>query len=303
MKLKINKQKPTEARQESPFIKGAVARMSDWWFLNSKIQPLNSNAKGITLIGLIITIIVLLILTAITIDIAIDGQLFDKAEEAVEKTNAKVNEVQDGVNYWVGKLDEVELEENCTHTYGEWQITREATCIQTGERRKTCTLCGNVVTELIAKEEHTYTNGTCTKCSKECTHTFGEWETITQGTCTATGTKKRTCTKCGQGETDEISATGHSYGNWETTTEATCTEAGTQTKTCSVCNDKQTEAIVALGHNYVNGICSRCNDADLITFTLEGETCTCIRGWDWGTWLESTYNEGLWFSFSGPSRN
>ena len=43
---------------------------------------LHTSQKGITLIALIITIIVMLIFAGITIDIALDGGLFGKAEEA-----------------------------------------------------------------------------------------------------------------------------------------------------------------------------------------------------------------------------
>ena len=44
------------------------------------------NQKAITLIALIITIIVMLILVGVTIDVALDGGLFSKAEEATELT-------------------------------------------------------------------------------------------------------------------------------------------------------------------------------------------------------------------------
>lgn len=43
--------------------------------------------KGITLIALVITIIVMLILVAVTITMAIQGGLFEKAGEAAQKTN------------------------------------------------------------------------------------------------------------------------------------------------------------------------------------------------------------------------
>jgi type II secretory pathway pseudopilin PulG len=60
--------------------------------LNSKKQnhtshiALPTSQKGITLIALIITIIVMLILAGVTIDVALDGGLFSKAEEATELT-------------------------------------------------------------------------------------------------------------------------------------------------------------------------------------------------------------------------
>ena len=52
------------------------------------------NKKGITLIALIITIIVMLILVAVTINVALNGGIFDKATDAKNKTNlAKEKEI------------------------------------------------------------------------------------------------------------------------------------------------------------------------------------------------------------------
>ncbi len=80
--------------------------------------------KGITLIALIITIIVLLILVAITIDIAVDGKLFDTAKEAVDKTNNKVGQQQNRVDELMGELDEVEeWEESQGANEHNWQYT------------------------------------------------------------------------------------------------------------------------------------------------------------------------------------
>jgi len=73
MKSKINKQKPTKARQESPFNKGAVSE-ADWGFFTSK--------NGITLIALIITVIVMLILVSVTIGLTVNSDIFGKAQEA-----------------------------------------------------------------------------------------------------------------------------------------------------------------------------------------------------------------------------
>ena len=51
--------------------------------------------KGITLIALIITIIVMLILVAVTINMAINGGLFEKAGEAVGDTKNEINKEQE----------------------------------------------------------------------------------------------------------------------------------------------------------------------------------------------------------------
>ena len=66
--------------------------------------------KGITLIALIITIIILLILVGVSINLAIKGDLFGSAEKAVNGTNAKVEEQQTAVDELMGELDEVEKE-------------------------------------------------------------------------------------------------------------------------------------------------------------------------------------------------
>ena len=64
--------------------------------------------KGITLIALIITIILLLILVGVSINLAIKGNLFGSAEKAVSGTNDKVAQEQTRVDELMGKLDKVE---------------------------------------------------------------------------------------------------------------------------------------------------------------------------------------------------
>lgn len=45
--------------------------------------------KGITLIALIITIILLLILSAVSVDLVINGNIFIKSEKTVKRANEK----------------------------------------------------------------------------------------------------------------------------------------------------------------------------------------------------------------------
>ena len=75
---------------------------------NAKKQAYKN--KGITLIALIITIIILLILVGVSLNLLIKGDLFGSAEKAVEGTNAKVEEQQTAVDELMGELDEVEKE-------------------------------------------------------------------------------------------------------------------------------------------------------------------------------------------------
>ena len=64
--------------------------------------------KGITLIALIITIIILLILVGVSINLAIKGDLFGSAEKAVSGTNDKVAQEQTRVDELMGELGRVE---------------------------------------------------------------------------------------------------------------------------------------------------------------------------------------------------
>ena len=75
--------------------------------------------KGITLIALIITIIILLILVGVSVNLLIKGDLFGSAQKAVNGTNAKVNEQQTRVDELMGELEKVEAQ-NAAHN---WQYT------------------------------------------------------------------------------------------------------------------------------------------------------------------------------------
>ena len=75
--------------------------------------------RGITLIALIITIIILLILVGVSINLAIKGDLFGSAEKAVNGTNAKVEEEQTRVDELMGKLEDV----NAKNSKHNWQYT------------------------------------------------------------------------------------------------------------------------------------------------------------------------------------
>ena len=67
--------------------------------------------KGITLIALIITIIILLILVGVSINLAIKGDLFGSAEKAVKGTNDKTAQEQTRVDELMGELDKVEKQQ------------------------------------------------------------------------------------------------------------------------------------------------------------------------------------------------
>lgn len=130
-------------------------------------------------------------------------------------------------------------------------------------------------------------------CSGKCKeHTYGEWTTETAATCTATGTRVRTCTKCGEKETDTIAVLDHNYGEWSIKTAATCSTAGERHRFCTVCNNENVEATAALDHIYGNeyfavdgGHARKCVNCDAYSATVahvggtpatetEDQTCT-----------------------------
>ena len=50
------------------------------------------------------------------------------------------------------------------HDMGEWVITHAATCTEEGEKRKTCSRCDHVETEVIPATDHKFENGICGVC-------------------------------------------------------------------------------------------------------------------------------------------
>ena len=125
-----------------------------------------------------------------------------------------------------------------------------------------------------------------------CDHTWDDGEVTTEPTCTQTGVKTYTCSKCGSTRTEEIEAKGHTAVT-DAAVAATCTETGlTEGSHCSVCKAvlvKQT-VIPALGHAWSTNNC-----AEEATCTREG--CDATRAavehvWgDWTVTKEATCTE------------
>lgn len=90
------------------------------------------------------------------------------------------------------------------------------------------------------------------------THSYGSWTIAQQATCTAAGSKYRSCS-CGNRQTETIPALGHSFGPYILNKSATCTEAGSKTRICGRCGKKETANITKLGHEFTNACDSSCN--------------------------------------------
>ena len=220
--------------------------------------------RGITLIALIITVILLLILVGVSVNVIIKGNLFSNAQKAVNGTNAKVNEQQTIMDELMNEWDEIE-KDYCSHIWKDGEMLLQPTCTTTGKKQMVCENCGNLLEVEIPALGHNYVNRVCTRCGEKepgcTTHTYGDWVITKSPTCVAEGSKKRTCTVCGVEEIETIPATGvHTYGEWQVTKQATCTADGTKTKTCTGCGATQSQVIAKLGHNFVNRVCTRCGE-------------------------------------------
>lgn len=150
---------------------------------------------------------------------------------------------------------------SCAHTYGDWTVTKQATCTESGEQTRTCTKCGATETETIAASGHSY----------------GDWYTVTAATCVAKGEQRRDCNNCDAYETQEIAIdpNAHSFTNYVSNGDATCTTDGTKTATCANgcgASDTQTDTGSMKDHTYVDGVCSVCgaketNNNEVIFFS------------------------------------
>lgn len=84
--------------------------------------------------------------------------------------------------------------------------------------------------------------GTIDPDNLKTNHTFGEWETVTDSTCTVTGTKKHTCTGCDYSETGVIEKKNHTLDHHDRV-EPTCTTTGSiEYWQCSDCMQKFSDA-------------------------------------------------------------
>lgn len=131
-------------------------------------------------------------------------------------------------------VETVPIAVECTHNWGEWIVTKEATCTEKGARAHTCTICGETETETIAALGH---------------DDSGDWTVVKEATCTEAGTKELYCVRCGALlKTEVIPATPHNFGEWTVAVAATCTGSGEKVRECKDCGQRETEIIPALGH-------------------------------------------------------
>ena len=177
------------------------------------------------------------------------------------------------------------------HKYSAWKETKAATCTAAGTQSRTCSVCKNVENKTIKAKGHTEVAdsavaATCTTdgktagshCSvcgtvikaqtviKATGHKYGSWTVTKAATCTEAGSQKRSCTVCGNTETQTIKATGHKASGWMIDKQPDIGVKGSKHKECTVCGKVlQTAEIPALGAKDISG--AKVTVASKVTFT------------------------------------
>ncbi len=161
------------------------------------------------------------------------------------------------------------------HAWGSWIPVKAATCTEMGTEKRTCAICGVTNSQNANALGHNVTIK------------------IVDPTCTKTGKKVSSCTRCDRVTNEEaIAATGHTWGKWTPVKAATCTEMGTEKKTCATCGKTESQNARALGHNDVTEVtastctsegkrvikCARCKRV------LKTEALA-VKGHSWGKWI------------------
>ena len=154
----------------------------------------------------------------------------------------------------------------CEHHWDQGEIITEATCTEEGEKKFTCSICGDEKTEKVSATGHQHTeirnkkeatcketgysgDTWCKDCGKKIlsgqtiakteNHSWDAGKVTTKATCTEEGEKKFTCSVCGDEKTEKISATGHQHTEIRNKKEATCKEEGYSGDTwCKDCGKK-----------------------------------------------------------------
>ena len=140
---------------------------------------------------------------------------------------------------WIRLDGYVKLEciqsQGCTeHQFGDWQVTKPATCVDAGEQYRVCKRCGESETDEIAA----------------LGHHFGNWTVVDAGSCTKPAEEARICSVCGYAELRTTASAGHSFGAWVQSQAPGCVTNGKETRTCGLCGTVEERSVTALGHRF-----------------------------------------------------
>ena len=168
---------------------------------------------------------------------------------------------------------------DCNADKHDYSITTvEPTEDTDGERIYTCNICGFSFSRILPATGHSW----------------GEWVTDKQPTCTTPGHQYRICTKHQNDphiEEQEIPELGHKYT--QKVTAPTCGEDGFITYMCGHCGDRYTEPFgKATGHHYTESIAKEpdCEHDGEKIFVCEHDRHTYVEaipalGHNYGEWI------------------
>ena len=143
------------------------------------------------------------------------------------------------------------------HSFTNYVSNDDATCTKDGTKTAKCDRC---------EEKDTIAD-------KGSALGHDHKTTIMMPTCEEKGYTTHTCTRCEDTHIDTyVDALGHSFTNYISDENATCTKDGTKTAKCDRCDktDTVTDEGSMTGHTYVNMKCTGCGkDAPKITITSE----------------------------------
>lgn len=144
---------------------------------------------------------------------------------------------------FVKQTKTVEDIEPLGHDFGDWTVTTPASCTQAGEETRYCSRCDAIEKRTVealghSPAEKVIENKIDATCSKD-----GSYDEVVY--C-------ERCHEELSREKKTIVSTGHQWSEWVTTIEATCTGTGEKTRTCSRCNETEKQIIDALGHDLIH---------------------------------------------------
>ena len=121
------------------------------------------------------------------------------------------------------------------HSYGDWTVTKEATCTEKGSRERVCS-CGDKQTEEIAALGHDFT----------------DWANVTEPTCKALGSAERSCQRegCGVKEQKDVNLLAHDLDE-----ETVITRINSDGEKINQYNCKNgTDKVIQIGMKQINGV-------------------------------------------------
>lgn len=105
------------------------------------------------------------------------------------------------------------------HSWSDWEITIDSTCVENGERKRTCAKCGEVEVEII-----------------NASHDWDSEVEVVPPTCTDGGYTIHRCNNCAETYWDNLTdPLGHTPSDWIIDVEATAETDGSKHKECTRC--------------------------------------------------------------------